>query len=419
MTQCELKEMMEHRMEGGLPEGLNEVLNLGFGALFQSLTRITLVPFLCLRFASLRIVVCSLVNSDHHLVKPKGSPLSVSSSAHCTISTRSSLRLYLSLPTPPKPDRSFESRKTKASGILQQYMGMTNYQKFESDETRDEPRAMWLKLEGHYQSKAIANQAKVYNDFLALKFKGTDMDQFISDLTGHISNLNAVGLKIGIPKDFQLHENLFCESILDKIPSSLIHTREVLIQNRPLTVDSLTKLLENRSRDDTTIRIKSEESAMKAISQSSVKCDNGRHNPLVTSHLKENCFELYPEQKARMEKRRAKSRAKGKAKKTSATKDDSISADAWHACVMKVAQSKELGPHTAYLDSCATHHMIANRSAFSTYSTDSTCKIELADGKSTTSPGKGLVYVKTLSGETLKLECLHVPDLVGNLISLG
>ncbi|PLW39804.1 hypothetical protein PCASD_10704 [Puccinia coronata f. sp. avenae] len=31
-----------------------------FSALFQSLTRITLVPFLRLRFASLRIVVCSL-----------------------------------------------------------------------------------------------------------------------------------------------------------------------------------------------------------------------------------------------------------------------------------------------------------------------------------------------------------------------
>jgi hypothetical protein len=110
-------------------------------------------------------------------------------------------------------------------------MGMTNYQKFESDNTQDKPRAMWLKLEGHYQSKAITNQAKVYNNFLALKFKGTNMDQFISDLTGHISNLSAVGLKIGIPKDFQLHENLFCELILDKIPSSLIHTQEVLIQN--------------------------------------------------------------------------------------------------------------------------------------------------------------------------------------------
>jgi hypothetical protein len=278
---------------------------------------------------------------------------------------------------------------------------------------------MWLKLEGHYQSKVIPNQAKVCNDFLALKFKGTNINQFISDLTGHISNLNAVGLKIGIPKDFQLHKNLFCKSILDKIPSSLIHTRKILIQNRPLTVESLTKLLENQSPDDTNICIKSEESAMKAVSQSLVKCENGRHNPLVTSHREENCFKLYPKQKEHMEKRQAKSRTKGKAKKVLASKTQSSSSSAWHACVMKAAMTKELNPNTAYLDSCASHHMIANCNAFTTYSTDSKCKIELADGNSTTSPGKGFVYVKTESGNTLKLECLHVPELVGNLISLG
>ena len=104
---------------------------------------------------------------------------------------------------------------------------------------------MWLKLESHYQSKEIANQAKVYNDFLGLQFKGTDMDHFIANLTGQISNLCAVGLKIGIPNDFHIHENLFCEEILDKNPSDPFKNWEVLIQNLPLTIDKLTKLLEN------------------------------------------------------------------------------------------------------------------------------------------------------------------------------
>ncbi|KNZ49859.1 hypothetical protein VP01_473g11, partial [Puccinia sorghi] len=197
----------------------------------------------------------------------------------------------------------------KASGILQQYMGMTNYQRFESNETKDDPRAMWLKLEGHYQSNAIANQAKAYNNFLACKFKGKDINQFITDMTSHISNLNAVGLKIGIPRDFQIHENLFCESILDKIPLSLVHTWEVLIQNCPLTIDRVNNLLENRRPDDSTIKVKTEESAMKVLfvplKSSQMKCSNGQHNPGV-SHLESQCFELYPEQKARVEKRRAK-----------------------------------------------------------------------------------------------------------------
>jgi hypothetical protein len=217
------------------------------------------------------------------------------------------------VPTDATKAKTFKTKQMKASGILQQYMGMTNYQKFESESTKDDPRAMWLKLESHYQSNEIANQAKVYNDFLGLRFKGTDMDLFIANLTGQISNLRAVGLKIGIPKDFHIHENLFCESILDKIPLDLVHTREVLIQNRPLTIDKLTKLLENCRRDDTTIRIKTEDSAMKATrSSSEPKCVNGRHNPAVSSHQESQCFELYPEQRERMEKRRAKGQEEGR-----------------------------------------------------------------------------------------------------------
>jgi hypothetical protein len=71
------------------------------------------------------------------------------------------------------------------------------------------------------------------------------MDLFIANITGQISNLCAVGIKIGFPKDFHLHENLLCEEILDKIPSDLVHTHKVLIQNCPLTIDKLTELLKN------------------------------------------------------------------------------------------------------------------------------------------------------------------------------
>jgi hypothetical protein len=119
-----------------------------------------------------------------------------------------------------------------------------------------------------------------------------------------------------------------------------------------------------------------------------------------------------------MEKRRAKARLKAKAKKASAEESDSV-LNAWQACVMRVSKSKELGPDTTYLDRAASHHMVTERSAFSTYSTALTCKIELVNGQLTVSPGKGLVHVKTLLGKIIKLECLHVPKLVGNLISLG
>jgi hypothetical protein len=187
------------------------------------------------------------------------------------------------IPNDPTEAKTFRTNKMKASGVLQQFMGLVNYQKFANDKNKDDPRAMWLALEKHYQSNAIANQAKVYNDFLGLKFRGTDINQFISDIRSHISNLRAVGLRIGIPKDFEIHKNLFCEAILDKIPANLVHTREVLIQKQPLTIDTLSDLLENRRHDDSTIQIKTEESALRVQSTSTdTKCVNGVHNPNAT-----------------------------------------------------------------------------------------------------------------------------------------
>jgi transposase InsO family protein len=115
-----------------------------------------------------------------------------------------------------------------------------------------------------------------------------------------------------------------------------------------------------------------------------------------------------------MEKRWAKSKKKA-ARKAEASKDVLSTSTAWH--IVKKAHVS-LGRDTAYLDSGASHHMVSNRGAFSSY-TKSKSKIELADCTSTISPGFGNVHVKTENGGTLKLECLHVPNLVGNLISLG
>jgi hypothetical protein len=80
---------------------------------------------------------------------------------YCFISTTEPV------PIDPTKAKTFKTRKMKASGVLRQHMGMVNYQKFVTKTTKDKPRQMWLKLESHYQSNAIANQAKVYNDFLA------------------------------------------------------------------------------------------------------------------------------------------------------------------------------------------------------------------------------------------------------------
>ncbi|PLW08754.1 hypothetical protein PCANC_21880 [Puccinia coronata f. sp. avenae] len=149
---------------------------------------------------------------------------------------------------------------------------------------------------------------------------------------------------------------------------------------------------------------------------SEAKCKDGIHLS-NSNHTRDQCFELHPEEKIKYEKRRDKRRAKAK-KASKRRSSDTSSEDAWR-CVVRKAHSKSLPANTAYLDSGASHHMISDRSAFSTYSEEKRCTIELADGKTTKSAGIGHVYVKTLTGSSVKLECLHVPELVGNLISMG
>ncbi|KNZ46050.1 uncharacterized protein VP01_7604g2 [Puccinia sorghi] len=42
-------------------------------------------------------------------------------------------------PADPAEAKLFKSRKTKTSGVLQQYMVIVNYQKFATEQTKDEP----------------------------------------------------------------------------------------------------------------------------------------------------------------------------------------------------------------------------------------------------------------------------------------
>ncbi|KAI7939880.1 hypothetical protein MJO28_013532 [Puccinia striiformis f. sp. tritici] len=321
-------------------------------------------------------------------------------------------------PGEPAEAKIFKSSRLKTSGILQGLLGTVYYPKFKNALTENNPYRMWEAVKDHFTSKAITNQSLVFNEFLDLSFKGNDIPTFIVDLTHHISAMKSVGLRIGIPKDFDLHENLLCENILKKVPTSLIHTREVMIQKQPLTLETVWEVLENRSRDDATVTIKSEESSMKATTskKKKEKCTNGTHNR-EADHTESQCFELHPEEKAKFEKRWAD--RKGKAKMSSKVEETPPfePGSAWH-CIKK-AHSEKLPSDTAYLDSGSSHHMISDRSVFISYSPNDRVKIKLADGKSIMSAGIRHVRVKTENGESLKLECLHVPGLVGNLISWG
>ncbi|PLW25080.1 hypothetical protein PCANC_27921 [Puccinia coronata f. sp. avenae] len=97
------------------------------------------------------------------------------------------------------------------------------------------------------------------------------------------------------PTEHEIYWDQRCYYLFETIDSS-----ENAITNnvRPLTINIINDLLENRRQDDTNIQVKTEESAMKATSSGNPegKCENGHHHP-DANHIKAHCFELYPKQR--------------------------------------------------------------------------------------------------------------------------
>ena len=74
------------------------------------------------------------------------------------------------------------------------------------------------------------------------------------------------------------------------------------------------------------------------------------------------------------------------------------------------------------VDSCATRHICANRSAFTSYTSigEGEEHVYLGDSRTTLVLGKGKVLLKLTPGKTLALrDVLHVSSIRVNLISVG
>ncbi|OAV91111.1 hypothetical protein PTTG_07893, partial [Puccinia triticina 1-1 BBBD Race 1] len=137
----------------------------------------------------------------------------------------------------------------KTAGYLSLYLGQKYRTQFVKPDNKNNPRAIWLLIEEHFEAKTGDNQAKVVQEFFSINFKRDDVDGFLTDLNDCIQNIEAVGVKIvKAPAEFTLHKTWMSEFLLSKVPASL-NIREILLTKRPLTIDILKTLLEGKRRD--------------------------------------------------------------------------------------------------------------------------------------------------------------------------
>ena len=205
------------------------------------------------------------------------------------------------------------------------------------------------------------------------KYRG-NLSEFITDM--HKMLIEIALVTLGVP------DNILCFSILSKLFEDLwtvfenIIMNEVIIESHNATLTKLQELVhleESRKKktQQSTTTIKSEEQsdAASALMHESKKgkrrsrkdgpiCKNGKHNPSVTSHTLETCWEVHPDQ-CKQFMLRFNCRG-GSGKKIAA---QLVEADDGHkskaSLLLTKAKSKPI-----VLDTGATHHLVNNPDVF-------------------------------------------------------
>ncbi|MBW0526154.1 hypothetical protein O181_065869 [Austropuccinia psidii MF-1] len=137
-------------------------------------------------------------------------------------------------------------------------------------------------------------------------------------------------------------------------------------------------------------------------------CTNGKHNPICTSHTKQECFVENPHLKPprRNNKRRAQN-------------NQHVSAHLSTAQALVTGNNSSTSPSELIIDCGATHHMFNSREMFSSLQTTpplSVCTGDISSSLST----EGIGTVSIICGKQTHTltDCLYVPKLNCNLISL-
>ena len=260
------------------------------------------------------------------------------------------------------------------------------------------------------------------------KYRG-NLSKFITDI--HKMLIEIALVKLGVP------DNILCFLILSKLSEDLwnvvdnIIMNEVIIKSPNATLTKLQELVhleESRKKktqqSTTTINSEEQSDAASALMHESKKgkrrgrkdgliCKNGKHNPAVTSHTLETCWEVHPDQRKQFMLRF--NRGGGSGEKPAA---QLVEADDGHeskaSLLLTKAKSKPI-----VLDTGATHHLVNNPDVFRPTSESS---IKIATGGHSnflSATAIGTVTLTNHKGEKFLLDnVLLVPLLNRSLISI-
>ncbi|POV99253.1 hypothetical protein PSHT_13735 [Puccinia striiformis] len=291
-------------------------------------------------------------------------------------------------------------------------------------DNRSSARLLWRAIKDRFASNESSNRARVFNEFLYVRYREDALEAFVTDIKVAIKKLVDVG--IDLPQDILAYLILF------KLPESLqLLKRQIMHSDKTLNVQFVCNHLtqfnnENRAetkessatnqaalvstRNQKSNRTNENRNGQPGSGQSggSKRCTTGYHNPkLDQNHSADSCWHLHPDK----------------------------APDWWKEAQAKWQASKNVNYYTSLitlwtenvnpksrivLDSGASAHIFNDTKFFSQLELGGSDVIRTGK-KDATLPVKGTGRVTLQWGNSIVSldNCLFVPDIVINLISAG
>lgn len=162
----------------------------------------------------------------------------------------------------------------------------------------DNAKLIWLSTQSHFASSQSANRARVFNGFLHLSMD-TDIKVFVTAVKVYLKKMSEVG--IDLPSDIVAYLVLF------KFPSSMQAMKSQIMHSTPdMKIDTvLNHLIQHKN--EAMAQAENVEPMNIALYRGP-RCENGKHNPAVTSQPASSCWFEFPKLKPANSHNRGKKR---------------------------------------------------------------------------------------------------------------
>ncbi|KNZ45955.1 hypothetical protein VP01_767g6 [Puccinia sorghi] len=318
-----------------------------------------------------------------------------------------------------------ESNNAELTMLLLAKIDSVTHNNVVTADNSESAQKLWASIKDRFASSQSSNRARMFNNFLYIKFREDGAETFVTDVKVAIKKLVDVGIEL--PQDILAYLVLF------KFPDNLQSLkRQIMHSDRDLNVEFVCNHLIQFNNESRAESKESNDAPTEAALFNSrgnqnrnqenrrpnnpnqsggSKCRSGHHNPKQdANHTSEKCWHLHPEIAPDWWKEAQAQWLANKGKK----------AENYFLSLLTLWVESGDPKSRIILDSGASAHIFNNENFFETLEMGDFDSIKTGkQGATMPIRGKGKVRLTWGKRSIVLDNCLFVPDIVINLVSAG